>query len=77
MDMNITFDSTAKEDILHFFAKEINDGGIIVETESKESVIALDGSEVCSGEFAGIKSGSEIFLKKDLISMMKLSEESK
>jgi hypothetical protein len=75
MDIKITFDSNAKEDILSFFDKEINDEGIIVESSTKEPIISLDGTEVHEKEFAGIKNGSEIFLKKDLISMMKLSEE--
>jgi len=75
MDLNITFDSSAKEDILSFFDKEINKEGLIVESLTKEPIIGLDGTEVHEKEFAGIKKGSEIFLKNDLISMMKLSEE--
>lgn len=75
MDMNFTFDSTAKSDILGFFGKEVNEENIIVESSSKEPVIGLDGYEVYEKDFAGIKKGSEIFLKNDLLSMMKLADE--
>lgn len=75
MNINLTFDSNAKKDILNFFNKEINEEGLIVETNTKEAVISLDGLELHEKEFAGIKKGSEIFLKNDLISVLKLSEE--
>jgi hypothetical protein len=77
MKTNITFNSSAKRDILKFFDKEINNEGIIVESSSKEKVLGLDGTDIYETEFAGIKAGSEIFLKKDLISMMKLVDETK
>lgn len=73
MNINLTFNSNAKKDILNFFNKD--EEGLIVETNTKEAVISLDGLELHEKEFAGIKKGSEIFLKNDLISVLKLSEE--
>ena len=77
MEINITFDSSARRDILKFFDKEVNSKGIIVESSSKEEVLGLDGTEVYEKEFAGIKGDfeTEVFLKRDLVSMMKLTEE--
>jgi hypothetical protein len=77
MEINITFNSSAKRDILKFFEKEVTSEGIIIESSSKEKVLGLDGTEVCEEEFAGIKAGSEIFLKNDLVSLMQLAEETK
>lgn len=77
MDIKITFDSSARKDILNFFDKEVNEDNIIVESSTKELVLGMDGSEIYEKEFAGIKKGSEIFLKSDLISMLKLADERK
>ena len=51
---------------MSFFDKEISEDGLIVESSTKEPIIGLDGTEVHEKEFAGIKKGSEIFLKNDL-----------
>ncbi len=77
MDVNLTFDASAAKDILNFFGKKINDDNLVVEAETEQPVLGLDGSEVLECEFAGIKNGSEIFLKKDIISMMKLVNDTK
>lgn len=77
MDIKLTFDSSARKDVLNFFDKEVNDDNVIVESSSKEPVVGLDGSEVFEKDFAGIKKGSEVFLKSDLVSMLKLADERK
>jgi hypothetical protein len=71
----ITFEASAKEDILSFFDKSVDDEGLIVEKNNpSQRVITLDGEEISLKEFAGIKRGSEIFIKSDLISLMNLSD---
>lgn len=77
MSVKLTFDTSAKRDVLSFFNKEINEDGLIVEASNEEPVVGIDGSEVHEKEFAGIKKGSEIFLKTDLISMLKLADKKK
>ncbi|MFP4656583.1 MAG: hypothetical protein ACLFNK_03305 [Candidatus Woesearchaeota archaeon] len=74
--VKLTFDSSARKDILSFFNKEVDTEGKIVESDTKEEVVSPDG-EVYENEFAGIKKGSEIFLKNDIISLMRLAEKSK
>ncbi len=71
----ITFEASAKEDILSFFDKSVDDEGLIVEKDNPtQRVITLEGEEISLKEFAGIKRGSEIFIKSDLISLMNLSD---
>ena len=78
MEKNIllTFDSSLKREVLGFFDKEVNDDGLIVERLNPEQlVLSSDGQEVKLEEFGGVKKGSEVFIKNDLVSLMRLSKE--
>jgi len=69
----ITFDDSAKTEILSFFDKTVDDEGYIVEKDDvTQRVITPDGEEVRLEEFAGIRKGSEIFIKSDLPSLISL-----
>ena len=71
----LTFDKSMKREVLGFFDKEVNDKGVIVEKSNPlQSVISTDGQEVKIDEFGGIKKGSEVFVKNDLISLMRISK---
>lgn len=71
----ITFDNGLKEFILDIFSKQVDREGFIVEKDNiKQRVLAPDGQEVRLEQFAGIKRGSEIFIKSDLISLMNLCD---
>lgn len=73
--VSLTFDKSLKKEILGFFNKEVNKEGIIVETSNpSQEVLSTDGQEVKIEEFGGIKKGSEVFIKNDLISLMRLSK---
>lgn len=72
----ITFDDSVKEDILDILDKEVNSEGLVVEKENPEQkVLTFDGQEISLKEFGGVKKGSELFIKNDLISLMRLSKE--
>ena len=73
-NVTITFDESAKADILGFFGKKINDNSLIVEKKDSEPVYSFDGEEVTLEEFGGIQKGSEVFIKKDVASLMKYTE---
>ncbi len=74
--VNITFSSELKEEILNIFDKKVNEEGIIVEQENEEiSVRTVEGNEISIDEFGGIKKGSEIFIKNDLVSLMNFSRD--
>ena len=70
----LTFDESAKLEILDFLNKTKDDEGFIVEKEKQtQKVLTVDGEEITVDEFGGAKAGSEVFIKRDLISLMKLS----
>lgn len=69
----ITFKKDAKEVILSFFDKIVDDDGFIVEKDNPtQKILTPDGEEMSLEEFAGIRKGSEIFFKSDLPSMIEL-----
>ncbi len=71
----ILFENTAKEEILSFFNKVVNKEGFIVEKgDRRQKVLAEDGTFIELQEFAGIENGSEIFIKSDIVSLIKLSD---
>lgn len=75
-DVEMTFDSSVREEILNLFDKDLDKDNFIIEKNNPfQKVITNDGQEIHLDEFGGIKRGSEIFIKSDLISIMRLSKE--
>lgn len=70
----ILFTEAALPFLLEAFGKSINDDGLIIETSTGEAVLTPDGEEITAANFGGLKKGSEIFIKSDLLSIMKLAE---
>ncbi|MBW6471273.1 MAG: hypothetical protein K0A90_08650 [Methanosarcinaceae archaeon] len=71
----ITFDASVKKDILSFFGKTVDEHGFLVEKEDfQQKVITQDGEEIKFDDFAGIRKGSEIFIKSDLPSLIDLTD---
>ncbi len=71
----ITFDKSASDFILETFNKITDKDGYVVEKENTEQkVLTPDGLEMQQEEFGGIKKGSEIYIKSDLPSVIKLSD---
>jgi len=60
--------------ILEAFGKSINSDGIIIDTATNEPVLTPEGEEIDSRKFGGLKKGSEIFMKDDLLSIINLTE---
>lgn len=60
--------------ILETFGKGINEDGLIIEKATGEPVFTPEGDEIQACNFAGIKKGSEIFIKNDLLSLMNLAD---
>lgn len=66
----ITFEVSAKEEILSFFDKTTDAENFIVEKgDITQRVITPDYEEVELKDFAGIRKGSQIFIKSDLPSL--------
>ena len=54
---------------MSFLDKTVDSEGFIVEKENPtQRVLTVGGEEVLYDEFGGAKAGSEVFIKKDLIS---------
>lgn len=74
----ITFDESAKEAILDIFGKAVDKEGYIVEKDkTKQKVLSPDGEYVKLDQFAGLKKGSLLFIKKDLPSLIELADQVK
>lgn len=75
MGIEITFDKSVRNDILSLLNKTVNEEKLIVEKDKPaQKVLTFDGEEISIEEFGGIQKGSEVFIKNDLISLMKLSK---
>lgn len=74
MEQIITFDSSAKRDVLDMFGIGINTDGFLVEKNNPKQRILVDGQEVEERYFAGIEKGSIVILKSDLPSLIDLSD---
>lgn len=71
----VTFDKTARKFILESFNKTTDEEGYVVEKSNpKQRVLSPDGEEIKETEFAGVKKGSEVFIKSDLLSIIELSD---
>lgn len=66
----IVFDESSKKVILQIFGKGIDDQGFIFDMKTKQRVLSPEGNEVQARDFAGMRKGSEIFITKDLPSLL-------
>ncbi|MBI4981238.1 hypothetical protein HZC30_06835 [Candidatus Woesearchaeota archaeon] len=64
-----------KREILDVLDKTVNEDNVIIEKGNpNQKVLTFDGEELTLEEFGGIQKGSEVFIKNDLISLMRLSK---
>ncbi len=69
----ITFDEASRREVLSFFDKTVDEEGYIIERDDPtQRVITPDQEEIKEDEFAGIRKGSEIYIKSDLPSLIEL-----
>lgn len=74
MSMRITFDAGARSFILDAFGKTIRDGFIVEKTKPSQKVLTPRGEEIPVREFAGVRHGSVIFVKSDIVSLVEAAE---
>ncbi len=71
--VKITFDKAAKKEFLELIDKEVDEDGMIVEKSNpNQRVVTFDGQEISIDEFGGVKKGSEVFIKNNIVSLMRL-----
>lgn len=72
----VVFDETSRDFVLEAFSKSVNDNGYIVEKDSpNRAVITKDGVPIEAKRFAGIRKGSEVYIKSDIISLIELCDD--
>lgn len=72
---SITFEDSAKLFVLEAFGKTTNDQCLVVEKDNiNNTVHTVDGQEIKLDKFAGIRKGSEIYIKSDIISLIELAD---
>lgn len=71
----ITFDKSVREFIFDTFDKTLDKEGFLVEKDNlNQKVLTPEGLEIKEDEFGGVKKGSEVYIKSDLPSIIKLSD---
>lgn len=71
----IRFDTNAKQEILELLNKSLDDEGYIVEKDNPaQKVLSSEGEPLKLEDFAGVRRGSEIFIKSDLPSLIDVSD---
>lgn len=72
----VLFDESSKKKILEIMNKDIDSDGFIIERGSNpiQRVLTKEGEEIKITEFAGVRKGSEIFIKNDINSILDLAD---
>jgi len=72
---HLTFDKSVIRDVLNYLDKDLDDKDFIVEKSDKsQRVLTIDGEEISVKEFGGVQKGSQVFIKDDLVSLMRLTK---
>lgn len=75
--MKIIFEKSLSPEMLDIFGKKTDNYGYIINSKTGKKVLSSsDNGEVHISEFAGIVPGSEIYLKSDIVSLIKYVEKS-
>lgn len=75
MNPVLTFHPSAKRFVLGALGKALDEEKYLVEKDNPEQkVLTIDGQEIKFSEFAGVRHGSEIFIKSDIASLVLASD---
>lgn len=76
--IKLTFEKSAQDFVLDAFGKRVDQYGYIIEKDNPATrVRSRDGQEIKAAKFGGVRKGSEIYFKSDLISVIELCEDLK
>lgn len=71
----VLFDEDSKRKFLEIMNKSVDSEGFIVEKDNPtQRVLTKEGVEIKFTEFAGVRKGSEIFIKNDIDSILELAD---
>lgn len=74
MSIRITFNDSAREFILDVFGKQVVNGYVAEKSATAQRVLTPRGEEIPLEEFAGIRRGSTVFVKSDIVSIIEAVE---
>jgi hypothetical protein len=74
MGMRIIFDDSARDFVLDAFGKSVKNGFIVEKSTPAVRVITPRGEEIPLDEFAGVRKGSVVFVKSDIVSLVEIAE---
>ena len=74
MSLRVTFDSSARNFILDTFGKTTSNGFIVEKPKPAQKVLTPRGEEIAVSEFAGVRKGSVVFVKTDIVSLVEAAE---
>ena len=73
----ILFDQSSQDRLFEVIGKTFDSEGFMVEkSDTTQRVLTKRGEELKKDEFAGVKTGSEEFIKNDLPSLLDLADSS-
>lgn len=76
--MTITFDKNLRKFISGAFDVIEGEDGVLVEKGNpKQKVLTKDGKEIEFNKFGGVRKGSEIFIRSDIVSLIQLCDDLK
>ena len=80
MSLRVTFDSHNRDFILDTFGKTTANGFVVEKSQPgrkampSEKVLTPRGEDIPIQEFAGVRKGSVIFVKSDIVSLVEAAE---
>ena len=73
-NIRITFDASAQDFVLDAFGKTVCDGFVVEKHDTSEKVLTPRGEEIPAKEFAGVRRGSTIFVRSDIVSLIEAAQ---
>jgi hypothetical protein len=74
MKIQVTFDDSTRDFVLDAFGKTASKGFIYEKAKPGEKVLTPRGEEIPLKEFAGVRKGSVVFLRSDIVSLVEAAE---
>ena len=68
----ITFDESTKEFVLKAFGKTVDADGYV--SDNSNRVLTPRGEDIPVAEFAGVRKGSVVLVKNDIVSLIEATE---
>ena len=70
MSIRITFDDSARSFVLDAFGKAEHEGFVVEKKKPDQKVLTPRGDDIPLKDFAGVRQGSVIFVKSDIVSLI-------